>query len=46
MGTQTVFRVLALRHWLRQRDRWTRRQLEGYQGSAGAFGLGSHYAAG
>jgi phenylacetate-CoA ligase len=34
MSTQTILRVLALRHRLRQRDRWTRRQLEEHQGRA------------
>src|SRR5215212_3197863 len=34
MSTQIVFRILALRHRLRQRDRWTRRQLEEHQGRA------------
>ena len=31
MSTQVVFRVLALRHRLRQRDRWKPRQLEEHQ---------------
>jgi hypothetical protein len=31
MSTQIVLKVLALRHRLRQRGRWTRRQLEEYQ---------------
>jgi phenylacetate-CoA ligase len=34
MSTQIVFRILALRHRLRQRDRWTRRPLEEHQGRA------------
>jgi len=34
MSTQIVLKVLALRHRLRQRDHWTRRQLEEYQGRA------------
>jgi phenylacetate-CoA ligase len=34
MSTEIVFRVLALRHRLRQRDRWMRRQLEEHQGRA------------
>src|SRR5215218_809165 len=34
MSTQIVFRVLALRHRLRQRDRWTRQRLEEHQGRA------------
>ncbi len=34
MSAQTILKVLALRHRLRQRDRWTRRQLEGHQGRA------------
>jgi phenylacetate-CoA ligase len=34
MSTQIILKVLALRHRLRQRDRWTRRQLEKYQGRA------------
>jgi phenylacetate-CoA ligase len=34
MSTQVVFRVLALRHRLRQRDRWKPRQLEEHQGRA------------
>jgi phenylacetate-CoA ligase len=34
MSTQIIFRVLALRHRLRRRDRWTRRQLEEHQGRA------------
>jgi phenylacetate-CoA ligase len=34
MSTQIILRVLALRHRLRQRDRWTRRQLEEHQGGA------------
>jgi putative adenylate-forming enzyme len=34
MSTQIVLKVLALRHRLRQRDRWTRSQLEKYQGRA------------
>src|SRR5215212_11157289 len=31
MSTQIILRVLALRHRLRQRDRWTRQKLEAYQ---------------
>ncbi len=31
MSTQIILKVLALRHRLRQRDRWTRRQLEDQQ---------------
>jgi phenylacetate-CoA ligase len=34
MSTQIILKVLALRHRLRQRDRWTRRQLEGHQHGA------------
>jgi phenylacetate-CoA ligase len=34
MSMQIILRVLALRHRLRQRDRWTRRQLEEHQGRA------------
>ena len=34
MSTQIIFRVLALRHRLRQRDRWTRPRLEEHQGRA------------
>jgi phenylacetate-CoA ligase len=34
MSTQIILKVLALRHRLRQRDRWTRRQLEEHQGGA------------
>ena len=34
MSTQNILRVLALRHRLRQRDRWTRRQLKEHQGRA------------
>ena len=34
LSTQIILKVLALRHRLRQRDRWTRRQLEGHQGRA------------
>jgi phenylacetate-CoA ligase len=34
MSTQIILRVLALRHRLRQRDRWTRRRLEAHQGRA------------
>ena len=34
MSTQIILEVLALRHRLRQRDRWTRRQLEAHQGRA------------
>jgi phenylacetate-CoA ligase len=34
MSTQIILKVLALRHRLRQRDRWTRRQLAEYQGRA------------
>jgi phenylacetate-coenzyme A ligase PaaK-like adenylate-forming protein len=32
MSTQIILKVLALRHRLRQRDRWTHRQLEEHQG--------------
>jgi putative adenylate-forming enzyme len=32
MSTQIILKVLALRHRLRQRDRWTRQQLEEHQG--------------
>jgi phenylacetate-CoA ligase len=32
MSTQIILKVLALRHRLRQRDRWTRAQLEKHQG--------------
>jgi phenylacetate-CoA ligase len=32
MSTQIILKVLALRHRLRQRDRWTRRRLEEHQG--------------
>jgi phenylacetate-CoA ligase len=31
MSTQIILKVLGLRHRLRQRDRWTRRQLEAHQ---------------
>src|SRR5215217_3711871 len=31
MNAQIIFKVLWLRHQLRQRDRWTRRQLEEHQ---------------
>jgi phenylacetate-CoA ligase len=31
MSTQLILKVLALRHRLRQRDRWTRRQLEAHK---------------
>lgn len=31
MSTQIILRVLALRHRLRQRDRWTRQRLEAHQ---------------
>jgi putative adenylate-forming enzyme len=34
MSTQIVLKVLALRHRLRQRDRWTRQRLEAHQASA------------
>jgi phenylacetate-CoA ligase len=34
MSTQIILKVLAQRHRLRRRDRWTRRQLEEYQGRA------------
>ena len=34
MSTQIILRVLALRHRLRQRDRWMRRQLEDHQREA------------
>jgi phenylacetate-CoA ligase len=34
MSTQIVLKVLALRHRLRQRDRWTRQQLAEHQGRA------------
>ena len=34
MSTLIILRVLALRHRLLQRDRWTRRQLEDHQGRA------------
>jgi phenylacetate-CoA ligase len=34
MSTQIILKVLALRHRLRQRDRWTRPQLEEHQGWA------------
>src|SRR5215208_2519790 len=34
MSTQIILKVLALRHRLRHRDRWTRRQLEEHQGRA------------
>jgi phenylacetate-CoA ligase len=34
MSTQNILKVLAMRHRLRQRDRWTRRQLEEHQGRA------------
>src|ERR671914_1029013 len=34
MSTQIILRVLALRHRLRQRDHWTRRQLKEHQGRA------------
>jgi phenylacetate-CoA ligase len=34
MSTQIILKVLALRHRLRQRDHWTRRQLEKHQGRA------------
>lgn len=32
MSTQIILKVLALRHRLRQRDHWTRRQLKKHQG--------------
>jgi hypothetical protein len=31
MSTQIIVKVLALRHRLRRRDRWTRRQLEAHK---------------
>ena len=31
MSTQIILKVLALRHRLRKRDRWTRRRLEAHQ---------------
>ena len=31
MSTQIILKVLALRHRLRQRERWTRRRLEAHQ---------------
>jgi phenylacetate-CoA ligase len=34
MSTQIILKVLAQRHRLRQRDRWTRPQLEDHQGRA------------
>ena len=34
MSTQIILKVLAQRHRLRQRDRWTHSQLEEYQGRA------------
>ena len=34
MSTQIILKVLALRHRLRQRDRWTRQRLEAHQGRA------------
>ena len=34
MSTQIILKVLAQRHRLRQRDRWTRHQLEEHQGRA------------
>jgi putative adenylate-forming enzyme len=34
MSTRIILKVLAQRHRLRQRDYWTRRQLEEYQGRA------------
>ncbi|MDQ3662188.1 MAG: hypothetical protein M3454_14245 [Actinomycetota bacterium] len=34
MSTQIILKVLALRHRLRQRDRWTRPQLEEHQDRA------------
>lgn len=34
MSTQIILKVLALRHRLRQRDRWTRGQLEEHQAQA------------
>jgi phenylacetate-CoA ligase len=34
MSTQIILKVLALRHRLRQRDHWTRRQLEEHQDRA------------
>ena len=34
MSTQIILKVLALRHLLRQRDLWTRCQLDEFQGQA------------
>jgi phenylacetate-CoA ligase len=34
MSTQIILKVLAQRHWLRQRDRWMHWQLEESQGRA------------
>jgi hypothetical protein len=34
MNARIILKVLSLRHRLRQRDRWTRRQLEEHQGRA------------
>jgi hypothetical protein len=34
MSTQIILKVLALRHRLRQRDLWTRRQLDELQSRA------------
>jgi phenylacetate-CoA ligase len=31
MNTQIILKILALRHRMRQRDRWTRQRLEAYQ---------------
>jgi hypothetical protein len=39
MSTQIILKVLALRHRLRQRDRWTRRKLEGHQVRALRLGI-------
>jgi hypothetical protein len=44
MSTQIVFRVLALRHRLRQRDRLTPHQLEEHQGRALRLLRGHAYA--
>jgi phenylacetate-CoA ligase len=44
MSTQIILKVLAQRHRLRQRDRWTRRQLEEYQGRALRLLRGHAYA--
>ena len=42
MSTQIILKVLALRHSLCQRDRWTRRQLEEHQGRALRHRLREH----